>query len=281
MSDMRMPAAICTCCFRHCRIQQGQTGFCGARGNMDGRVISTNYGRLTSLALDPIEKKPLAEFYPGSMILSCGSYGCNMNCPFCQNYSISQADSNMTRWTYVSPEQIADQAYELRSDGNIGVAYTYNEALTGWEFVRDTAKVVREWGMKNVIVTNGCFSEDVLGAVLPYTDAFNIDLKGFTDDWYMRIGGSLEMVKRFIRKACAGAHVEITTLVIPGENDSRDEMEALSQWIADIDSSIPLHITRFFPMYRMTDRDATDVDTMKTLQSIARSHLKSVYLGNL
>lgn len=281
MSDLRMPAAECTSCFRHCRIQPGKTGFCGARGNSGGRVICTNYGRLTSLALDPVEKKPLAEFYPGSMILSCGSYGCNMDCPFCQNFTISRAGADSVRWSYTSPEQLADKAYMLRDDGNIGVAYTYNEALTGWEYVRDTAKIVHERGMKNVIVTNGCFSGEVLDEVLPYTDAFNIDLKGFTSDWYMRIGGSLEMVKRFIKKAAGGSHVELTTLIVPGENDSLDEMEKLASWVAEIDRDIPLHITRFFPMYRMQDRDMTDEDVMKQLRSAARSHLRSVYLGNV
>lgn len=281
MSDIRMPAAECGSCFRHCRIQPGKTGFCGARGNVDGRVICTSYGRITSLALDPIEKKPLAQFYPGSMILSLGSYGCNMDCPFCQNFSISRADESTVSWSYASPEQIADQAYLLKPEGNIGVAYTYNEALTGWEFVRDTAKEVRGRGMMNVLVTNGCFSEQVLDAVLPYIDAFNIDLKGFSNDWYSRIGGSLEMVKRFIKKACSDAHVEITTLIIPGENDSQEVMEQLSAWIAGIDSGIPLHITRFFPMYRMKDRDMTDRDVMNGLRDIARGHLRSVYLGNV
>ena len=176
--------AICEVCFRHCDLKEGQTGFCGARICAGGVVRAGNYGRLTSLALDPIEKKPLRRFRPGSRILSVGSYGCNLRCPFCQNYEISWSEEAM-RYAqsaqFATPEQIAETALYYRDKGNVGVAFTYNEPLVGYEFVRDTAKLVHEAGMVNALVSNGTAELAVLEEILPYMDAMNIDLKGFTD----------------------------------------------------------------------------------------------------
>lgn len=284
--------AKCEVCFRHCELQEGNTGFCGARVCRGGVVTAANYGKVTSLALDPIEKKPLNRFHPGSRILSVGSYGCNLRCCFCQNSDISWSEGAFTlaeRTETVTPKELADTAAYYRDRGNIGVAFTYNEPLIGYEFVRDTAKLVHEMGMVNVMVTNGTAELSVLNELAPYIDAMNIDLKGFTERYYRDVaGGDLPMVKRFIEEAVKFCHVELTTLIIPGENDSEQEMEAISSWIADlkdksgdpIGDEIPLHISRFFPRFHMTDREATDVGLIYRLADVARRRLRHVYTGN-
>ncbi len=284
--------ATCGVCFRHCEIAEGQKGFCGARVCQDGVVLPENYGRITGLALDPIEKKPLRRFHPGSMILSVGSYGCNLRCPFCQNHDISWSAEAM-RWAQhaetVTPEELVDAALRLKARGNIGLAFTYNEPLIGWEFVRDTAKLAHDAGLQNVLVTNGTAEQSVLEAIAPYIDAMNIDLKGFTERYYTQVlGGNLEMVRAFIARAAQLCHVELTTLIVPGENDSEDEMRALTAWVAGLTgaegqvlgSDIPLHISRFFPRFHMTDRPATDVQCVYHLAEAARENLRYVYTGN-
>lgn len=269
----------CPICMHHCLLQPGQIGRCRARKNENGKSRPVNYGRLTALALDPIEKKPLAMFAPGSRILSAGSFGCNLSCPFCQNYEISMCEEE-PETVYVSPEMLAEKALELQRQGNIGVAYTYNEPLVGYEYVRDTAALVRRAGMKNVIVTNGSVTEEVLEEILPFTDAMNIDLKGITDAFYRSLGGDLETVKRFIKRAAPACHVELTTLIVPGENDSEGQMEQLAAWVAGVDDKIPLHVTRFFPRWKMTDRPPTKVETVCRLADVAGRHLKHVFTGN-
>lgn len=284
--------AKCRVCFRQCEIEEGKTGFCGARICREGVVTAGNYGKITSLALDPIEKKPLARFYPGSMILSVGSYGCNLRCPFCQNHEISWSEEALRfaeNAKTATPEELADTAAYYTNRGNIGLAFTYNEPLIGYEFVRDTAKLVHERGMKNVIVTNGTASLAVLEELAPYIDAMNIDLKGFTDRYYEQVlKGSRKMVMEFIERAVQVAHVELTTLIIPQENDSIEEMRELACWVAglkDADGNvigpqIPLHISRFFPRFHMTDRKATDVKLIRRLREIALEKLEHVYTGN-
>jgi pyruvate formate lyase activating enzyme len=284
--------AVCKVCFRHCDIPEGGLGFCGARTCTGGAVKAANYGRVTSLALDPIEKKPLARFRPGSMIVSAGSYGCNLRCPFCQNHQISWSDEAYrfaVTAEYISPEELTAIAVDARSRGNIGVAFTYNEPLIGYEYIRDTAKLVHEAGMVNVIVTNGTAGLSVLEELAPYIDAMNIDLKGFTDRYYSEVlGGDRRMVMDFIAEAAKRCHVELTTLIIPGENDSEDEMREMTSWIASLTdlqgntagADIPLHISRFFPRFHMTDRDATDVGLVYRLADIAREKLRYVYTGN-
>ena len=296
--------ARCDVCFRRCEIPEGKLGFCGARTCLDGKVIQANYGRITSLALDPIEKKPLRRFHPGSLILSAGSYGCNLRCPFCQNYEISwseeafkyaeiadgmsAADRVHTIET-LSPEDLAHTAAYYRERGNIGVAFTYNEPLIGYEFILDTAKLIRNMGMKTVLVTNGTASLSVLSELAPYVDAMNIDLKGFTDRYYREVlKGDRKMVMDFISQAVKDCHVELTTLIIPGENDSEAEMEELSRWIAGLKNrdgevigrDVPLHISRFIPRYKMQDRNATDVRLIYRLAGVAGQHLNYVYTGN-
>lgn len=273
------PAAVCGTCFRHCMLGEGQTGGCRARINRGGKIVPLNYGHLTALALDPIEKKPLKMFYPGSNILSVGSYGCNLHCPFCQNAEISQAGAEV-QTEYVPPEELAERAQSFVLRGNIGVAYTYNEPLVCWEYVRDTARIVHECGMKNVIVTNGSVSTGVLREVLPYTDAMNIDLKGFTQEWYNYLGGDLETVKNAVKICAKHCHVELTTLIVPGWNDSGEEMRLLAQWVASVDSRIPLHITRFFPRYHMSALKPTPVETIYSLTEVAGEYLENVFPGN-
>ena len=284
--------ATCNVCFRHCNIPEGGLGFCGARTCRDGAVMAANYGRVTSLALDPIEKKPLSRFHPGSLILSAGSYGCNLRCPFCQNYEISWSEEAYRfaqSAEFIPPEELASIAESCRSRGNIGVAFTYNEPLIGYEYIRDTAKLVHELGMFNVLVSNGTASLEVLSEIAPYIDAMNIDLKGFTDHYYSEVlGGSRKMVMDFIEEAVKHCHVELTTLIVPGENDSEEELREMTAWIAGLtDASgkaighdIPLHISRFFPRFHMTDRSATDVSLIYRFAEIARNRLKYVYTGN-
>lgn len=269
----------CQLCFHGCRLEEGQTGLCRARANRVGQIVPLNYGRLTALALDPIEKKPLRRFRPGSMVLSVGSFGCNLRCPFCQNASIAGAGEEIPTQE-CSPEVLARQAVRLGSQGNIGVAYTYNEPLVGYEYVRDCAALVRASGMCNVLVTNGTIAEKPWRALLPLIDAVNIDLKGFTETWYRTLGGDLETVKRSIILAAECCHVEVTTLIVPGENDGEEEMRALSGWLASVSPDIPLHISRFFPRHQMTDRPPTPVSTVYGLAETARENLRYVYTGN-
>lgn len=280
---------VCDVCFRQCKLEEGMTGFCGGRSCRDGQIVAANYGRLTSVALDPIEKKPLKMFMPGSQILSLGSYGCNLRCPFCQNSSISwsqKAFEYKDKAEFYEPDEIVKTALELRGRGNIGLAFTYNEPLVGYEFVRDTARLVKEAGLQNVLVTNGTASQKILEQILPYIDAMNIDLKAFTNRFYRDfIGGDFQMVKDFITTAAGDCHVELTTLVIPGKNDSEQEMRELSAWVAALENQtgkkIPLHITRFFPAFKLTDREPTPVNTILRLVEVARENLEFVFPGNI
>lgn len=269
----------CTLCFHHCQLAEGQIGQCRARENRNGQIVSLNYGRLTALALDPIEKKPLRRFHPGSLVLSVGSFGCNLHCPFCQNASIAAAGADIPT-TFVAPKTLVQKALQLQPQGNIGLAYTYNEPLIGYEYVRDCAALVRKAGMYNVLVTNGTIEKQPWQALLPWIDAVNIDLKGFTASWYRTLGGDLETVKRTIRMAADTCHVEVTTLIVPGENDNEDMMRALSAWLASVNPEISLHVSRFFPRHHMTNRPPTPVQTVYHLAEVARENLHYVYTGN-
>lgn len=275
---------ICSVCFHYCALEEGQTGLCGARRCVDGTVQGISYGQLTAIALDPIEKKPLAEFHPGSSILSAGSYGCNLFCPFCQNHEIAHPCEQIDA-QYMSPEKLCALACRYRERGNIGVAYTYNEPLIFWEYVRDTGKLVHENGMYNVLVSNGTAEPEILEKILPYIDAMNIDLKSFCSETYEKtLGGSLEVTKAFIKQSLEACHVELTTLIVPGLNDSDQEMEEMSAWIASLmggrGKDIPYHISRFFPRYHMEKAEPTDIGKIMHLAEIARKHLHHVYVGN-
>lgn len=274
-----MSAVTCEICPRSCKLKIGQTGLCRARSNKNGTIIADNYGRITAMALDPIEKKPLMRFYPNSYILSVGSFGCNLTCSFCQNHHISMIGAG-AKTVFVSPEELVNRSKAAQPDGNIGIAFTYNEPLVGFEYVRDCACIAKQFGQKIVLVTNGYINEAPLKQLLPYVDAMNIDLKAFNDPFYANIGGDLETVKRTIALSAVQCHVEVTTLIIPGENDSENEMRAMSKWLADIDPKLPLHVARFFPQYKMTDREPTSTKTVYALAANAREHLQYVYEGN-
>jgi len=270
----------CEICPHHCEIAEGHTGLCRARSNQNGRIVCANYGKITSIALDPIEKKPLYRFMPGGWILSVGSYGCNLRCPFCQNCEISMASDKTIDTLPVTPEALVQKAVDTTAKGNIGLAYTYNEPLIGYEFVYDCAKLIRKNGLKNVLVTNGYICEEPLIKLLPFIDAMNIDLKAFTDAFYKKISGDLDTVKRTIELSAKTCHVEVTTLIIPGENDSEEEIASLSEWLSSISDEIPLHISRFFPRYQYLDRQPTSVEKVYRLAEVARRNLKYVYTGN-
>ncbi len=270
----------CPICPHHCILDVGEIGKCRARSNDGKNIVNLNYGRLTSIALDPIEKKPLYKFHPGTWILSVGSFGCNLNCPFCQNFSISMSDLTIQTQD-VTPDYLAQMAFELsRKRGNIGIAFTYNEPFISYEFIRDTSIILKKIGLKSVLVTNGTICEKPLKEILPLIDAMNIDLKGFNEDFYKWIGGDFETVKKTIEIAAKNCHVEVTTLIIPNKNDSIEEMKAESQWLASISDEIPLHISRFFPRYKHTDVEPTPIETIFNLVNVAKKYLRYVYAGN-
>ena len=277
----------CNVCHNRCNLQEGAIGLCKARTCRDGRVVPNNYGHITSIALDPIEKKPLNLFYPGSKIISVGSYGCNLRCPFCQNHEISYDFGKEYPYGYreMSPKELAEIALEYKDEGNIGVAFTYNEPLVGYEFVVDAAKEVHERGMKTVLVSNGCVTGEVAKEVIPHIDAMNIDLKGFTDKYYQDLlKGDRRLVMDFISMAAPSCHLEVTMLLVPGFNDTEEEVKELSKWIASLDGGrgkdkVALHLSRYFPRFKM-DTPATDVDLIYRLKDVASKELKFVFTGN-
>ena len=277
-----MTPAVCSACPRRCRLADGAVGFCRARRAEGGRVVAANYGKVTSIALDPIEKKPMAFFHPGENVLSVGSFGCNLRCPFCQNDSISQHGEDGVQFQVATPGELAELALRARRErGNLGLAYTYNEPLVGWEFVRDCAREVHARGMLNVLVSNGCAEASVVEELAPLVDAANIDLKGPSQEYYDWVGGDFAAVCRTIKTLhAAGCHVEVTTLVVPGRNDRDEDIDAVAAFIASVSPEIPLHVTRFFPRFRLTGSAPTPVATVHRLAAVARRRLSRVLVGN-
>lgn len=273
----------CSLCPHHCSIPDGANGICGVRFNMGGKLCPQGYGAVSAVALDPIEKKPLYDFHPGKMILSIGGFGCNLRCPFCQNHEISMdrgAASGIDKAKgLLNPDDIVAAAKETASKGNIGVAYTYNEPLINYEFLMDCAALVRREGLFNVLVTNGFIETGPLEAVLPFIDAMNIDLKGFSDDFYKKAGGRLDPVLKSIEISSGRCHIEVTTLIIPGENEG--DVEDIAKWLASIDPDIPLHLSRFFPNYLYSDRAPTSRESMFRLQETAGKYVNRVFTGNM
>ena len=272
-----MPEIICDICPHHCRLAEGQTGFCRARKNLQGRNTCINYGMITSAAIDPIEKKPLVGFYPGSSILSVGSFGCNLACPFCQNHEISMHGENEITAYYMSPQDLLELA--LRHRESIGVTFTYNEPLISWEYVLESSRLLKEHKQKTVLVTNGCVEEHIIKAILPYIDALNIDLKG-DEKFYRELSGDYRTVKNTIRLAAESCHVEVTILLIPGKNDNEEFIRTEAGWLAELEKQPILHLSRYFPAYRYMI-PPTDVDKMKRLQTVALEYLTDVRLGNV
>lgn len=273
----------CRLCPHECRIEEGGSGVCRVRSNIGGTLYAESYGKVSAIAMDPVEKKPLYHFHPGKYLLSIGTIGCSFRCSFCQNYHIAQSGpqdySGRDRLEDVSPSYLLSLCRQ--EEDCVGIAYTYNEPNTWYEYVLETARFIKEKGYKNVLATNGYINEKPLLELLPYIDAMNIDVKGFTEDYYKRIcGGSLEPVKRTVELAAGCCHVEVTTLVVPGKNDSSEEMEALCSWLASIKADLPLHLSRYFPRYKMQEA-ATPVETLRRLRETARRYLKYVYVGNL
>ena len=284
-SPTESSCARCELCPHRCNISVGASGVCGTRENRGGELVAAGYGRLSSAALDPIEKKPLRLFHPGSRIFSIGGFGCNLRCPFCQNHEISAATAASGsapasgRERRFAPEDVLDLALQTVPEGNIGVAYTYNEPLINYEFLLDCAKLVRGAGLRNVVVTNGFINAGPLEELLPFVDAMNIDLKGFTERFYENVGGSLGAVMDTISAACGRCHTEVTTLVIPGENDG--DVAELSKWLASIDPDIPLHLSRFFPRHTYSGREPTPKEDIFRLRDVARERLRYVFAGNV
>jgi pyruvate formate lyase activating enzyme len=270
----------CLLCPHYCKLAKEKRGICGARRSNGETVELLTYGVISGYALDPIEKKPLYHFFPGTNILSLGSYGCNMRCDFCQNYSISQyssADFSIK----TDPDRVVKDA--LSALNNIGVAFTYNEPVIWFEFIRDVALKAKKKGLHTVMVSNGYVNRDPLAEIISFTDAFNIDLKAFNNDFYKNIvGADLEPVKNALRQiSLSGKHLEVTTLIITGQNDNEKEMEYEAEWIAgELGKDIPLHLSRYFPMYKRED-PATPHDTIKKLSEIASKYLNYVYTGNI
>ncbi len=274
----------CDVCPRGCALVPGTVGACKARGNKDGNIVPLGYGHVTSIAVDPVEKKPLARWRPGSTVLSLGSYGCNLRCPWCQNHRISQVGSDGVSWRELSPEELIRLAQKVRAEDDrmVGIAYTYNEPLVCWEYVCDASILAHEVGLANVLVSAGCVNAHIVHEVASLIDAANIDLKSLREDTYDMLGGDLHAVRDTIEALAAepGCHLEVTTLVVPGINDTRSEMRELAAWLAGVDPSIVLHVSRFFPNWRMHDRGPTPVSTVYDLAEVAREHLAYVYTGN-
>lgn len=268
----------CLLCPWHCRIKPANTGRCGARENHDGTLYSANYARITSLALDPIEKKPLYHFHPGSPILSAGSFGCNLSCRFCQNWQISQGRPPSH---HVSPQELAAMAVDRKPQGNLGVAYTYNEPFVSYEYVADTAPLVAEAGMNNVLVTNGIVEREPLEELLPYIHAMNVDIKSMDDEFYRRLcGGRAAPPRHTVERAIKQCHVEITNLLIPGENDADEQIQALVDWAAGVSDRMPVHFSAYRPAHDF-DAPPTPATTLKRAYDIAIQKLQFVYIGNL
>jgi pyruvate formate lyase activating enzyme len=271
--------AICSLCPHACHIAPGQPGLCKARKNSGGKLIAWSYGKITSLALDPIEKKPLFRFFPGSRILSAGSFGCNLSCGFCQNWQIAQRESS---WRLIEPDEMARLATQARAEGNIGLAYTYNEPLVSYEYVLECARLLRRDEMKNVLVTNGYINPKPLQELLPYIDAMNIDLKAWNTSFYSDIcGGRRDPVLATIKASAAQCHVEVTTLLLPGLNDDELEISELAGWLASLSPEIPLHLTRHHPDYQMETPAPISRARLEKLAAVARKSLKYVWLGNI
>ena len=266
---------LCKLCPHSCLISEGKTGRCRIRQNEKGVLYAKEYGQAVSYAVDPIEKKPLYHFYPSSTILSLGANGCNFSCDFCQNWQISQAAQSTM---YISPDHLIDLTREYDCSS---IAFTYTEPLIWFEYVLDCAKLAKKEGIKIVLVTNGYICDEPARELLPYVDALNIDLKSMNPDFYRILcGAQLEPVKEFIKLAAECTHVELTNLIIPTQNDSDENFETISKWVAGINKNIPVHFSAYFPRYKMTVTP-TPVKSLLKAYETARKYLNYVYLGNV
>ncbi|HQD39999.1 MAG: AmmeMemoRadiSam system radical SAM enzyme [Firmicutes bacterium] len=271
----------CQLCPHSCLLAAGQRGMCFGRENREGELLAATYGRVSSCAVDPVEKKPLYHFFPGSLVLSVGTVGCNFSCCFCQNWHISQQEAPTE---YMSPERLVELALEVkaRDPRVVGIAYTYSEPLVWYEYVKEAASLAKKEGLVNVLVTNGFINPEPLRELLPFISAANLDLKAAGDAFYRKYcGGNSQAPKeaaKLLREKC---HLEITTLLITGLNDSAEEVGALVDWIAEeLGEDVPLHLSRYFPNYKLT-LPPTPIETMRQAKEIAQKKLRYVYLGNI
>ena len=273
MEDNRVECLLCP---QHCKLAEGKTGLCMGRRNEGGTLFAINYGEAASVAMDPIEKKPLYHFLPGTQILSTGPNGCNLNCEFCQNWEISQTK---IRTRHVSPEALVQQA---QKGDSVGIAYTYTEPLIWYEYLMDCAKLCKERGLVNVLVTNGFINPEPLEELLPLVDAMNIDVKSMDDDFYRKIcKGKLGDVLRTVERAKKSCHVEVTNLVIPTLNDSDDDFSRLVDWVSEaLGTDTPVHFSRYSPRYKM-QLPPTSRESLERAYRIATEKLHYVFVGNI
>ncbi len=265
----------CRLCPHNCKVRPGKTGICRNKENRDGVLYANHYGEVTSIAMDPIEKKPLYHFHPGKMILSVGTVGCNLSCDFCQNWQLWDGGVPTQK---VEPKDLIEAA---RRRGSFAIAYTYNEPLMSYEFMMDTAKPAKEAGLKNVMVTNGFFNMEPAEEMLPYMDAMNIDIKSIENDFYKRLcKGRLDPVKAVIERSVRDCFIELTNLVVTNENDSDEQLSALVDWVAGLSPDIPLHFSAYRPAYKLKN-PPTPMERLMRAYEIAREKLNYVYLGNV
>jgi len=267
--------ARCMLCPHKCLVGEGKTGICGVKENHGGVLMAAHYGMITALSMDPIEKKPLYHFHPGTEILSVGTYGCNLSCDFCQNYHLWDGRVSEDAAT---PEEIVAAAKRNRS---MAISYTYNEPFISYEFVLDTARLAREHGLKNALVTNGFYNPEPFEELLPYVDAMNIDLKSVRDDFYKKLGkGWVDPVKRTIERAFGSCLVEVTNLIVTDENDSDEDLAALVDYLAGISPDLPVHFSAYRPMFKLRN-PATRMERLEMAYELASAKLNYVYLGNV
>lgn len=274
----------CYLCNHDCRISESRFGFCSVRQNLDGKLYTHAYGKAVAANSDPIEKKPLYHFLPGTLSFSIATAGCNFRCPFCQNWQISQVSERNAPelpGQELSPEDIVSQAKQGQCRS---IAYTYTEPTIFYEYAYDTAKLAEEQGLSNIFITNGFMTPEALDTIRPYLDACNVDLKSFRDKFYREIcRGRLEPVLESIRHMKElGIWIELTTLVVPGQNDSTEELRDMAQFITSVDKNIPWHLSRFHPSYQYGDSAPTPLDTLRMAHNIGKDEgLKFVYIGNV
>ena len=271
----------CIVCPRMCALKPGQRGFCGTKENQSDRIVNLTYGLLSAIAVDPIEKKPLAHFYPGSLSLSISSVGCSFTCPWCQNWHLSTAKPNVGL-KRVPPDYVVDMAHRQECTS---ISYTYNEPLINLDYVEDTARLAKKEGLKNVLVTNGYISSEALGRVVDVIDAANVDWKGFTDEFYRKHCSAdlLSVLDATVKMHRGGVHVEVTFLIIPETNDGEDEIRRMSRYLYDnIGPDVPLHLSRFYPQYKFSHLPPTPVETLLRAREIARAEgVRHIYVGNV
>lgn len=268
----------CELCPWHCHIGPDRTGRCTVRRNTRGVLHTLNYAEVTSLALDPIEKKPLYHFKPGSTILSLGSFGCNLSCGFCQNWQLSQERAPSRT---IPPAQAVQLAVEQVPAGNVGIAYTYNEPFVWYEYVRETAPLVQQAGLCNVLVTNGIIETQPLEELLPFIEAMNVDIKSMSERFYLQhCKGQALPARQTVERVFGRCHVELTNLLIPGENDSEEDLRALVDWAASVSPDLVLHFSAYHPDYEFAT-PATPPETLRRAYELAKQKLRHVYVGNI